>query len=237
MDTTIKSTQLDIDVLKKRAMAVYQKLFWVYGLPVWRDPLPPVDELISTILSQNTNDRNRDLAFRELVRRFPNWEAVRDAPENQVIEAIRIAGLGNQKGPRIQAVLRAISRERGSLDLSFLSVLSRDDALAWLTRFNGVGPKTAAIVLQFSLGIPAFPVDTHIYRVTGRIGLRPKKMSVEGAHRFLEQIFPPETYYAAHLNFIRLGREICQARRPQCERCPLVELCDTGRENMKLSKG
>jgi endonuclease-3 len=230
MEAAIKSPAPDIEALKKRAMAIYQKLFWVYGLPVWRDPLPPVDELISTILSQNTNDRNRDLAFRELVRRFPNWEAVRDAPVDEVVAAIRTAGLANQKGPRIQAVLRAISRERGSLDISFLSVLSRDDALAWLTRFNGVGPKTAAIVLQFSLGIPAFPVDTHIYRVTGRIGLRPKKMSVEQTHRFLEQIFPPETYYAAHLNIIRLGREICQARRAQCERCPLVEVCETGQQ-------
>ncbi len=231
MDAAIKSPSIDLEALKKRAMAVYQKLFWSYGLPVWRDPLPPVDELISTILSQNTNDRNRDLAFRELVRRFPNWEAVRDAPVDEVVAAIRTAGLANQKGPRIQAVLRAISRERGSLDLSFLSVLSRDDALAWLTRFNGVGPKTAAIVLQFSLGIPAFPVDTHIYRVTGRIGLRPKKMSVEQTHRFLEQIFPPETYYAAHLNIIRLGREICQARRAQCERCMLVDVCETGQQS------
>jgi endonuclease-3 len=219
----------EIQALSRRAIAVHEKMLSVYGSPVWRDPLPPLDELISTILSQNTNDHNRDLAFRELERRFPNWEAVRDAPPRAVIEAIRVAGLANQKGPRIQAVLNEITRERGALDLSFLSRLSREEAQAWLTRFKGVGPKTAAIVLQFSLGVPAFPVDTHIYRVTGRIGLRPPHMTVEQAHPFLEQLFPPETYYAAHLNLIRLGREICQARRPQCERCPLVELCDTGR--------
>jgi endonuclease-3 len=218
--------------LSRRAVAIHQRLFWFYGTPEWRDPLPPLDELISTILSQNTNDRNRDLAFRELVRRFPSWEAVRDTNAAAVVDAIRIAGLANQKGPRIQTVLREITRERGSLDLSFLSKLTRDEAQTWLTRFNGVGPKTAAIVLQFSLGIAAFPVDTHIYRVTGRLGLRPAKMSVEQAHRFLEQVFPSETYYTAHLNLIRLGREICQARRPLCPLCPLLELCDTGRTTL-----
>ena len=109
-----------------------------------------------------------------------------------------------------------------------------EEARAWLTRFNGVGPKTAAIVLCFSLGKPAFPVDTHIYRVTGRIGLRPERMTVEQAHPHLESLFPPETYYPAHLNIIRLGREICQARRPRCEVCPIVELCDYGSARIKM---
>src|SRR5206468_10951642 len=125
-----------------------------------------------------------------------------------VVNAIRPAGLANQKGPRIQQVLRSITQERGTLDLSFLGELPVDEARAWLTKFNGVGPKTAAIVLCFSLGRPAFPVDTHIYRVTGRIGLRPQAMNVEDAHVHFEVLFPPETYYAGHLNIIRLGREI-----------------------------
>jgi endonuclease III len=232
MPAAVETLTADWIDLSRRAVAIHQRLFWFYGTPEWRDPLPPLDELVSTILSQNTNDRNRDLAFRELRRRFPTWEAVRDAPTPAVIDAIRIAGLANQKGPRIQTVLREITRERGALDLSFLARLPRDEAQTWLMHFNGVGPKTAAIVLQFSLGIPAFPVDTHIYRVTGRLGLRPPKMTVEQAHRFLEHIFPPETYYTAHLNLIRLGREICQARRPQCERCPLILLCDTGRATL-----
>jgi endonuclease-3 len=153
---------------------------------------------------------------------------VRDAKEKEVIEAIRPAGLANQKGPRIQQVLRSITQERGNLDLSFLAELSVDEARAWLTKFNGVGPKTAAIVLCFSLNKPAFPVDTHIYRVTGRIGLRPQRMTVEQAHPHLEALFPPETYYAAHLNLIRLGREICTARKANCERCPIRKLCDYG---------
>ena len=158
---------------------------------------------------------------------------MRDAHPQDVIDAIRPAGLANQKGPRIQQVLRSITEERGSLDMSFLGDLPVEEARAWLMRFNGVGPKTAAIVLCFSLGKPAFPVDTHIYRVTGRIGLRPERMTVEQAHPHLESLFPPETYYPAHLNIIRLGREICQARRPRCEVCPIVELCDYGRTRMK----
>ncbi len=212
--------------LAERALKIHQTLLAFYGEPVWRNPLPPVDELVSTILSQNTNDVNRDKAFNALVARFKTWEAVRDAPPDQVIECIRAAGLANQKGPRIQQVLREITAERGSLDLSFLNDLPLEEARAWLTRFKGVGPKTAAIVLCFSLGRPAFPVDTHVYRVTGRLGLRPEKMSVEDAHPYMESLLPPETYYAAHLNIIRLGREICQARKPNCPTCPVNALCN-----------
>jgi endonuclease-3 len=212
--------------LSRLASEVHRRLLDFYGQPVWRSPMLPVDELVSTILSQNTNDINRDRAYQSLRRHFPTWEAVRDADTDSVIAAIRSAGLANQKGPRIQQVLREISRERGSLELDFLRELPLEEARAWLKKFKGVGPKTAAIVLQFSLGRPAFPVDTHIYRVTGRIGLRPEKMTVEDAHLHLEKLFPPETYYAAHLNIIRLGREICLARKPACERCPLREICN-----------
>jgi len=188
--------------------------------------LPAIDELVSTILSQNTNDINRDRGFNALRAKFPTWEAVRDADAEEVIAAIRPAGLANQKGPRIQQVLRAISEERGALNLDFLAGLPVEEARAWLTRFNGVGPKTAAIVLCFSLNMPAFPVDTHIYRVSGRTGLRPEKMTVEQAHPHLESVFPPETYYAAHLNIIRLGREVCGARNPNCPQCPIIKLCE-----------
>ncbi len=220
--------------LAKRALKIHKRLLEFYGEPIWRNPLPPIDELVSTILSQNTNDINRDRGFNALRVKFPTWEQVRDAPAEAVIEAIRPAGLANQKGPRIQQVLRSITEERGGLDLSFLGDLPPEEARAWLMRFNGVGPKTAAIVLCFSLGKPAFPVDTHIYRVTGRIGLRPERMTVEQAHPHLESLFPPEAYYAAHLNLIRLGREICTARRPYCEKCPIVDLCDYGRNVMSL---
>lgn len=214
--------------LKNRAIKIHEKLIEVFGEPVWRTPLPAIDELVSTILSQNTNDINRDRGFNALRAKFPTWEQVRDAEPKEVIEAIRPAGLANQKGPRIQQVLRSITEERGSLNLDFLADLPLEEARAWLTKFNGVGPKTAAIVLCFSLNRPAFPVDTHIYRVSGRIGLRPEKMTVEQAHPHLESVFPPETYYAAHLNLIRLGREVCGARKPNCPQCSIRKLCDYG---------
>ena len=213
--------------LKKRAIKIHRTLLDAFGEPIWRNPLPAIDELVSTILSQNTNDLNRDRAFNSLRAKFPTWEAVRDAKEEDVIHAIRPAGLANQKGPRMQQVLRAITAERGSLNLDFLAGLPIEEARAWLTKFNGVGPKTAAIVLCFSLNLPAFPVDTHIYRVSGRLGLRPDKMTAEQTHLHLESIFPPETYYAAHLNIIRLGREVCKARKPLCPRCPINKLCES----------
>jgi endonuclease-3 len=221
-----------MSTLSKRALKIHETLLIAFGEPTWRNPLPPVDELISTILSQNTNDTNRDRAFNGLRARFATWESVRDANAGDVVAAIRPAGLANQKGPRIQQVLRQITEERGSLDLSFLADLPLEEARSWLTKFNGVGPKTAAIVLCFSLGRPAFPVDTHIYRVTGRIGLRPEKMTVEQAHPHLEALLPPDTYYAAHLNLIRLGREVCHARKPDCPNCPIRKLCDFGKATL-----
>ncbi|GAB4540055.1 MAG: endonuclease III [Anaerolineales bacterium] len=217
-----------MDDLKARALSVHNALLQAYGEPLWRNPLPAIDELVSTILSQNTNDVNRDRAFNALREKFPTWESVRDAPLEEVIHAVRVAGLANQKGARIQEVLRAITAERGELNLDFLKNLPIEEARAWLTKFNGVGPKTAAIVLCFSLNLPAFPVDTHIYRISGRLGLRPQKMTVEQAHPHMESLLPPQTYYAAHLNLIRLGREVCQARKPRCETCPIRALCDYG---------
>jgi endonuclease-3 len=213
-------------ILKEKAEAIYQRLVDFYGVPDWRGPLQPMDELISTILSQNTNDRNRDVAFNALRRRFPTWEEVRDADVQEVVDAIRPAGLANSKGPRIQAVLRQIAQERGSLDLNFLREMPPAEAHAWLMRFNGVGPKTAAIVLVFALGMPAFPVDTHVHRVTTRLGLTPARMNAEQAHPHLAGLFRPETYGPAHLNIIRLGREICHARGPNCAACPLTGLCE-----------
>jgi endonuclease-3 len=164
------------------------------------------------------------------VATYGSWEAVRDAEPGRVVDAIRPAGLANQKGARIQKVLRQITAETGGLNLHFLASLPREDARTWLMRFDGVGPKTAAIVLQFALGLPAFPVDTHVYRVTGRLGLRPQAMTVEQAHLYLEQMFKPEQYGAGHLNIIRLGREVCTARKPDCPNCPLRDICDMGKE-------
>lgn len=206
--------------------AVFGILAETYGLPVWRSHGPPLDQLIGTILSQATADVNTARAYAELTARFPTWEAVMDAPPQAVSAAIRSAGLSQIKGPRIQNALRHILRERGELSLDFLADLPLDEALAWLTAIDGVGPKTAAIVMLFSLGRPAFPVDTHVYRVSGRLGLIPPRTSAAKAHDLLAALGPPETYYPLHINFIRHGREICHARNPMCHICPLQDLCD-----------
>ncbi len=220
---------LDADTLAYRR-ARYQPIAGIlsetYGYPTWRPHHPPVDELVSTILSQNTSDVNCDRAFQSLKARFPDWESVRDAPVEDVADAIRSAGLSRQKAPRIQAALRRITEERGAITLDFLAELPLDDAKAWLTSLNGIGPKTAAIVLLFAFGRPAFPVDTHVHRVTKRLGLINARTTADQAHAVLEAIVPPDDYYAFHLNVIRHGRQICKAPRPLCERCPLTAHCD-----------
>lgn len=211
---------------KAKASELHHRLLRIYGEPTWRPHMDPVSELVSTILSQNTNDVNRDVAFDRLRIRFPTWEEVRDADVGEVIEAIRPAGLANQKGPRIQQALRFITQERGELDLDFLGDWPVEEAKAWLSSIKGVGPKTAAIVLLFSLGRPAFPVDTHVHRVTKRLGLIGPKVSREKAHDELEQLVRPQAYYAFHLNLIRHGRQVCTSRKPRCEACDLRDLCD-----------
>jgi len=205
---------------------VHRILLETYGEPTWRPHLDPVSELVSTILSQNTNDVNRDVAYERLRARFPTWEEVRDADVDEVIEAIRPAGLANQKGPRIQDALRFITETRGTLELDFLADWPLEQAKDWLSSIKGVGPKTAAIVLLFSLGRPAFPVDTHVHRVAKRLGLIGQKVSREKAHDELEKLVPAKDYYAFHLNVIRHGRQVCTSRKPQCDVCPLQELCD-----------
>lgn len=218
--------QTDAERRAAKYAPVSAALMELFGNPTWRPWLPPLDELIDCILSQSTNDRNRDIAFDALKRRFPTWEAVMNAPTEEIIEVIRPAGLANQKAPRIQEVLRRIYAERGELNIDFLGDLPVEEAKAWLMSLDGVGPKTAAIVLCFAFNRPAFPVDTHIHRVSQHIGFIPQGMSADKAHVAMEAIVPPEDYYTFHLNMIRLGREICQARRPLCERCPLTEHCD-----------
>ena len=211
---------------------IRNRLIEAFGMPEWRQPLSAVDELVSTILSQNTNDTNRDSAFEQLCATFPDWNAVMEADTADVVEAIRTAGLANQKGPRIQDALREIAQfTHGDLSLDFLREMPIEEARQWLIAVKGVGPKTAAIVLLFSLGIPAFPVDTHIYRVTGRIGLRPQNFSVEKTHIYLEERIPEDAFYDLHLNLIRLGREVCGARKWQCYRCPIEDLCQFDHKN------
>ncbi len=202
-----------------------------YGVPDWHEYLPAVDELVCTILSQNTNDINRDKAFVKLKETFSSWEEVRDADPEAVKEAIRIAGLANQKGPNIQAALQYITEEHGEIDLDWLKEKTPEETMNWLTQMKGVGLKTASIVMVFSLDMPAFPVDTHVYRVTGRLDLRPQKMNIDNAHRWFMTSNRPESFGSLHLNIISLGRDFCQARKPKCRTCPVESICQYSEKN------
>jgi endonuclease III len=196
-----------------------------FGVPRPGAAKDPLSELIFTILSQNTTDTNRDRAYERLRRRFPLWEDVETGDVADIEEAIRVGGLGAQKSGRIKAILAEIRRRAGALDLSYLDDMSIDEAAAELLSFDGVGRKTAAIVLLFSLGRPAFPVDTHVLRVTKRLGLVPPKAGADAAHDILGGMIPPVKYYPTHINLITLGKLLCRPRNPQCPACPLVDLC------------
>lgn len=222
----IKDTIDDFERRQAKYLPVAAELGALYGVAQWRKNTPAMDELVSCILSQNTSDTNRDRGFDALKARFPTWLEVLEAPVEDVIDAIRPAGLSNQKGPRIQAVLRFILEQRGEFDIDFLQDLPLDEAKAWLTQLNGIGPKTAAIVLCFSFNRPAFPVDTHVHRVGQRIGFLPEGISADKAHPVMEAIIPPEDHYAFHINLIQHGRNLCKARKPLCERCPITLHCD-----------
>ncbi|TVR23576.1 MAG: endonuclease III [Anaerolineaceae bacterium] len=226
---TKKDALQQIDDAERRAakyQPVARTLRELYGDLRWTPSQPPMDELISCILSQSTSDTNRDRGFAALKKRYPSWEAVVSAPEAELVETIRSAGLANQKAPRIQEALRYVYDERGEYAIDFLQDIPIDEAKAWLTRMKGIGPKTAAIVLCFAFGLPAFPVDTHVDRVSKRLGFIPQKLSVNKAHDVMEAIVPPEDYYAFHIYLIRHGRDTCNARSPQCGRCPLTAHCD-----------
>jgi endonuclease III len=185
-----------------------------------------MDELVSCILSQSTTDANRDRGFEALKTKYDSWAAVHHAPEADLIDTIRPAGLANSKGPYIQGALAAIYDERGEYNIDFLQDLAPKDAKKWLQNLPGVGPKTAAIVLCFGYNMAAFPVDTHVHRVGKRIGFLPPKISANKAHDHMEAITPPEDYYAFHLQLIYHGRAICKARNPQCDQCPVAQHCD-----------
>ncbi len=195
-----------------------------YGAPEPWVADTPLDALIAVILSQNTSDKNSFPAFRNLKKTFPSWEQVVVADERKIAAAIKRGGLANIKAKRIKNVLREIKNRTGRLDISFLSQLPTEEALEFLLSLNGVGPKSAAVVLSFAFGKPTFPVDTHVYRVTHRLGLHSEK-TTEKAHEVLEQIVPDELKQTYHLNLIKLGRKVCVARKPKCNQCPLKNQC------------
>lgn len=197
----------------------------MYGRPVNLPHRKPIDELVRTILSQATSDLNRDRAFDSLTSAFPDWEAVRDAPEEEVEAAIRPGGLSRQKAPRIQAVLREIG---DPMDLRWLETAGREEAVAYLTALPGVGRKTAACVLVFTWDLPEIPVDVHVYRVGGRLGLFRSNASFEEAHDDVLALVDPGDSYEFHMNLIRHGRTLCRPN-PRCGECALRPMCPYGR--------
>lgn len=209
---------------------IIEHLEAAFGVPRPRRSSDPLDVLVETILSQSTTDLNSRRAFASLKRRFPTWEQALRARHQTIAQAIQSGGLANIKAARIKAVLRSIKRRRGSLDLAFLCHLPLKEAKAFLRSLQGVGPKTAACVLLFACRRPVFPADTHILRVTQRMGLIPKTCSDERAHNILEEMIPPEKYYSTHINLIRLGRQICRPRNPRCLECPVLDYCPYGQQ-------
>jgi len=181
--------------------------------------------LVKTVLSQNTNDLNRDRAYESLRSRFPEWEDLLKAGTAEIEKAIRVGGLAHQKAVRIKQILRRLKSEKGSVELDFLCKMPEEKAREYLLSFNGIGLKTASILLLFGCARSAFPVDTHIFRVSTRLGLVPKRASVSQAHRVLGEMVPREMAYELHINLIELGREICKARKPNCPECPLNKRC------------
>jgi endonuclease III len=223
---------------RARVRAIRDRLRELYGRPVNHPHGHPIAELVRTVLSQNTNDRNRDVAYERLRERFPTWVEVRDAPLDEVEAAIKPGGLSQTKAPRIQEILRQLPSKQGASTaarlgsasqgdqptLDWLADADRDEALDFLTELPGVGRKTAACVLIFALGRPEIPVDVHVYRVGGRLGLFPPRASFERAHDELLAITDPDDAYELHINLITHGRRVCRPQ-PRCEICALRRMC------------
>jgi endonuclease-3 len=209
----------------RRIRAIHDRLTKRFGPLQPPRVSDPLDELILTVLSQHTSDRNAERAFADLRTAYPSWDDVVAGPPERIADAIRSGGLAVTKAPRIQAILREIRVREGRYELSRLRTLGDADARAYLTSLPGVGPKTAAVVLSFALGRDAIPVDTHVHRVTRRLGIVPPRVSAERADRILHDLVPDGLRTPLHVGLIQLGREICVARVPRCERCPLRSLC------------
>jgi len=222
-----KMNPLITDELLDTFHEVERLLEIIYGPRLLEPNLKPLASLIGTILSQSTSDVNSGRAMARLQEEFPTWNDVVEAPVEDVIDAIRSGGLANIKGPRIQDVLHNVHQRQGSWDLSFLTRMSLDDAMNWLVSLDGVGPKTAACVLLFSLGMPAMPVDTHVGRVMTRLGILPERTGTLRKQRILEDLIGPEPQrvYSVHVETIDHGRQICKAINPRCPICPLKEVC------------
>ena len=204
---------------------VFERLRDHYGSRQWTQRRGPLDELIYTVLSQNTSDANTDRTFAALRARFPDWRAVQAASPDLIADAIKLGGLSRIKAPRILAILAAVEADRGGLDLEFLRELPMEEAREWLTALPGVGPKTAACVLLFSFGLPAMPVDTHVHRLSKRLGFIGDRTPADKAHPMIEGLVAPGDVHQFHVDLIEHGRRVCHARRPRCGDCVLSDVC------------
>ncbi len=221
--------------LRRHVVRALDRLERRFGRPRRGRAAPPLDELILTILSQNTNDRNRDRAYASLRRSFPTWEGVLGARTGQIEEVIRIGGLSRTKSRVILEILRRINRERGRLSLDHLRRLPTEEARSYLAGFKGVGEKTVNCVLLFACGRPAFPVDTHIHRVASRIGWVPPKATPARTHAIMGRLVPAGRCLSGHINLITLGRRYCRPRAPDCPACPVRRGCHYGRNGSARS--
>ncbi len=217
----------DVEALSVKALEVTQRLTQLYGeLPF--SSKDPMSMLVEIILSHRTRDEQTAAAYDNLLKRFGSWEAVRDAPTNEVEKAIENVNWPEAKAPRLQAIMRQITEERGELNLDFLCDLPVEESAAWLNRLEGVGPKTTACVLLFSCKQPLLPVDVHVHRVSGRLGLIGKKVTADAAHTLLQALLPLDArvIYNFHKALLRHGQRICVYEHPRCNKCPLTDLCD-----------
>jgi endonuclease III len=217
----------DIAALKEKAREVTRRLTEFYGPAEW-SPKDPMSMLVDIILSHRTRDEQTAAAYDNLLRRFGSWEAVRDAPTAEVQAAIANVNWPEVKAPRLQAIMRQITAERGSLNLDFLRQLPVAEGAAWLNRFEGIGPKTTACILLFSCRLPLLPVDVHVHRVSMRLGLIGKKVTAEAAHTLLQALLPDDarSIYDFHKALLRHGQRICVYDRPRCNKCPITDLCN-----------
>ncbi len=210
----------------ERVRKIVIKLEKAFGVPQRKNVTDPLSSLILTVLSQSTNDKNRDTAYRRLREKYPTWEEVMRGDVNEIADAIRPGGLANQKSERIQAILRWIYDEYGKLDLDFLCEMEPDEIIQKFTQLKGIGVKTISVVMMFSCGIDIFPVDTHVHRICRRLGLVAEKATAEKTFWEMQPLVPKGKSYSLHMNFLKLGRTICFARKPKCNICPIQGECE-----------
>ncbi len=217
---------------KRTVRKVLRRLEHMYGPRQWESWGPAVDVLVETILSQNTSRANSQAGYKQLKRRFRSWSSAADAPVEEVEQCIRISGLSALKAPRIQAILRQIRAERGSISLEFLKDMDPRTAYDYLRAFRGVGAKTASCVLLFSFRMPLFPVDTHIVRIAQRLDWVDDRTTADQTQDLLTPLIAPDDRYALHVLLIAHGRQTCKAQSPRCEWCDLLDLCPEGQRRM-----